>query len=837
VTPLTNHEFLTTVFGKDADLAYVCAFPGDPNSANNPERWAGRTYRGIDFKNPQTLNTYVTVSVFSKGRRRDPEATAMYVMIVDDVGTKVDQKLWEKLFPIKDFPPTWVFETSRGNYQWGYAIKGGFRGYPLAKFMEQSWKAAVKSIAKGGKDPGVGDLTRYFRLPEGMNGKASAKNWPVKVTHWEPKVLYKPEAFALKVLKVDPQAFQDAQSGAYTAVPVGATPQATPDDDPTGWGAALAKHGLLHHQIKPGVWAMECPFIEEHSTSDPTGFAYIGDGCFHCFHGHCEDRKPDDFRNGLKELHPGLAGDVARVVFSQKPLAPEDLDLTDLAAGVEAVAAKVQARIIQIDAGKLDERYVWLPPFYEWFDTKDRGSLSVQSFDQTYHALQEVIARDYGKWTGKGVMPSPSRSLIKADNIKHSYTKTYSPGHPPVFQKPGSQKWIVNTWVASEYGQHNPAFACTPAEKLDAIDDFTRVVKQVVGPDMLDHFLDWSALVVADPKEKPNYHWLIITSPGMGKDSLSKIINALVGESNSVTVTSSHVSSGFSTWAASKFITVNELSPATAGKKAGIVLFDALKTFMAKPPDEVSINTKFEKPYKAPNTGAYVLFSNHANPIVLDKGERRLVVVDRLKAKNEIEADPVRDWGYMNRELMGNPKALEAVAVFLRERYKAMSDARRKALFSPAPMTKAKSILIEGDTPSEEAFISDFIDEQRAANRQLWTGDELRALYDAEHNRRGNDLKYTNFQQFTKGLFQAGAWKPYSLPKGDEHGRVTLSPGKKRQMVYALYETPELPSGAFMKAPEIIAVFKAQSAATSANVVAFPDHETLDPVAGKEKKK
>jgi hypothetical protein len=297
------------------------------------------------------------------------------------------------------------------------------------------------------------------------------------------------------------------------------------------------------------------------------------------------------------------------------------------------------------------------------------------------------------------------------------------------------------------------------------------------------------------------------------------------------------VASGFNRWAAAKFITVNELSPSTAGKKAGIVLFDALKSFLTRPPNTITINPKYGLQYRAQNTGAYVLYSNHPNPIVLDKGERRLVVIDRLKAHNAIKADPAKNWNYMNRNLLENPTALEAVARFLITRFKTMSTQRLDALFTDAPMTAAKETIIEGDIPTEEGFVEELIETSRDKGRQFWTLDDLRQLYDAEISRRGNDLKYSNFKQFTRALRQAGAWKPHQSTgtAGDREGRVILSSG--RQVVYALYETKGLPVNTFMTATEIAEAFKTQSAATGSNVVKFPEHETLDATVATEKKK
>ena len=77
------------------------------------------------------------------------------VMVLDDIGTK------SKTPPL---PPTWIMETSPGNYQWGYA----FNDQPT----KGDFSAAILAIAAAGyTDAGAVNPVRNFRLPGSVNIK------------------------------------------------------------------------------------------------------------------------------------------------------------------------------------------------------------------------------------------------------------------------------------------------------------------------------------------------------------------------------------------------------------------------------------------------------------------------------------------------------------------------------------------------------------------------------------------------------------------------------------------------------------------------------------------
>ena len=109
-----------------------------------PEKWRGEASWYCN------TGSFI-VSRFVDGRvsASASNCTHCLAMMLDDIGTK------SKLPPL---PPTWIMETSPGNFQYGYA----FNEQPTVG----EFSAAIKAIAAAGyTDPGACNPVRNFRLP------------------------------------------------------------------------------------------------------------------------------------------------------------------------------------------------------------------------------------------------------------------------------------------------------------------------------------------------------------------------------------------------------------------------------------------------------------------------------------------------------------------------------------------------------------------------------------------------------------------------------------------------------------------------------------------------
>jgi len=160
----SNEDFLRAAFGPDWERSHVCAFPGNPDEVT-PGHWKGNHAQRLNgqLTNPAN-NTFFSTALFrtdAKGKPSRTKATfeALYVVIVDDVGTKVDP---ENIA----LAPSWKLETSNGNAQWGFLLRAPERD-------QQRAQAFLDALADTGLTDGDGNNTvRYARLPVGTNNKA-----------------------------------------------------------------------------------------------------------------------------------------------------------------------------------------------------------------------------------------------------------------------------------------------------------------------------------------------------------------------------------------------------------------------------------------------------------------------------------------------------------------------------------------------------------------------------------------------------------------------------------------------------------------------------------------
>src|SRR3954462_14468849 len=117
----SNQQFLEMLFGDQWDQVLVTSFTRDPADPNAPrEDWnawpAGQVLGNPNFDKG---NTYFCPSLLTPGvrDRRVDHFRQLNVIIIDDIGTKVSiHDAWHAL----GVRPTYVIETSPGNYQVGW---------------------------------------------------------------------------------------------------------------------------------------------------------------------------------------------------------------------------------------------------------------------------------------------------------------------------------------------------------------------------------------------------------------------------------------------------------------------------------------------------------------------------------------------------------------------------------------------------------------------------------------------------------------------------------------------------------------------------------------------
>jgi hypothetical protein len=194
---VSNSVFLESLFAEAMPGTYtiVCSFRGDPYKADR-SAWAGRPWSPA--QNLPTWfdagNTYLTVSTFDPDeatgecRRRKAQFNGFHAAMIDDLGTKVPHG---KLL----LPPSAIIETSPDNFQAYLFVAQDRDASDRPKCERLIERMVAAGLTADGKDPGMKGVTRYGRLPVGINAKAKyvaqlGRPFQTRCTEFEPQRRY-----------------------------------------------------------------------------------------------------------------------------------------------------------------------------------------------------------------------------------------------------------------------------------------------------------------------------------------------------------------------------------------------------------------------------------------------------------------------------------------------------------------------------------------------------------------------------------------------------------------------------------------------------------------------
>jgi hypothetical protein len=294
--PTTNGEFLGAIFQGLADplRPFVLGFGGKPKDR---KAWGGEAWRADkSHTDNAAFNWYFSLAAYQPDddgyHRREKDCAAVYGVMLDDLGTKA-----LPLDRLDACPPSYVIETSEGNFQAGYLFTEPVTEFESIKDLNQSM------VEAGLCDPGAkSPTTRYGRLPFASNGKSDPA-FQCKLTQWHPARRYT-VAQIMDALALAPPKAKTSQK---------ATPgrKATAIDRNAEDGvyiprpaeneviAVLKMRGLYKQPLGSGKHDVTCPWVHEHTDQIDHGSAYSEPtdlypiGWFKCQHGH-----GDKYRTG-----------------------------------------------------------------------------------------------------------------------------------------------------------------------------------------------------------------------------------------------------------------------------------------------------------------------------------------------------------------------------------------------------------------------------------------------------------------------------------------------------------------------------------------------------------
>jgi len=300
---ITNDQFFEAIFKDvpDNQRALVCGFKGHPGKVPSAN-WFGRPYLpGETLFDPEE-NNYFTLATFArdsegKYRRRKKDFKALYAVVLDDIGTKAAGL--ERL----TLPPSWLLETSLGNYQAGYIFKDPIvDGVTAVRLMKSI-------IAAGLCDRGAdGPLARLARLPLGVNGKHDPP-FKCRLVELNPECRYTVDElvdglqfdFSLieeRLLVSNPRSNQGSK-GIDDEIYIPRCKENPVLDK-------LKDSGLYEGSLGDGKHEIKCFRQDTHTDALGGGTAYFEPsetypvGGFSCLHGHCRDLHIRDLLEHLR---------------------------------------------------------------------------------------------------------------------------------------------------------------------------------------------------------------------------------------------------------------------------------------------------------------------------------------------------------------------------------------------------------------------------------------------------------------------------------------------------------------------------------------------------------
>jgi hypothetical protein len=659
-------DFMDLVFGWEAPKgddaetlvwATATGAPGFPREEDKMFAALGR------MKRPQAL--YYGTSTCGRDAKgnlynRKSLFRRLHVVVLDDIGTKVPRDTIPK-----ELEPTYIIESSEGNYQYGYVLET-----PI-DVLEHA-EALIQLVYESGYSDAGGMMpTKIVRLPGGINGKMGAKkNFKVKLTKSDGP-LWTPQAL-LRVMDLDVQwdevmADTEGMVKRRASRSVGSSP----------WSPIKAQAAALGGIVDPVLewlydrdmvmsetdeWVqIQCPWHHDHTDGgEDAGYSPLGRGQeheerrgFNCFHGHCKDRKIGDLLN-----YVATNGGPEAPVFDPAARLVADWVYDSANDSVWQVQRKGQPREITMSA------------FKNTFPRK----VQVYSADGKVKSIPETAL-----W-----MLSPGRVMVAGQTYNPTNTAKIVPGDGDLYINMFSQP----EWGEGDYDQKD-------------IDMFTEFLDYLLPSDEeREYFTNWLAAKCQNLGFRGAAILMIAKQQGTGRTTLADMIEKMIGTENVENVPFARLTGDgqFNDWMEKPLIVTNETKDTS--EKGYYKVYESLKEYIDPRPKRERINPKYGQQRISMVHSSYLMFSNHDNALAVAGNDRRFYVMRNAT----IPATPsyftkLNEWLEVE-DIHGKSKWARSVWRWLQKR-----EIDIEALLAPAPSTAAKEqMIIASKSPLQVAI-------------------------------------------------------------------------------------------------------------------------------------
>ena len=692
ISPPPRDEFLTAIFegrAPDEHVSLGCRKPGT-------KYWGYAEWKpGTEPATPICYYSPVTVAKPPRARRLSAKSEfrqTCHTIVLDDVGSSKSSKVPTDAIKL---PPSYILETSLGNFQYGYILKTPL---PVSEA-----DAIIRGLIDAElTDKGRTNLSAHvMRVPGSLNDKYDVP-FHAKMVTWSPDKRFTGEALSIGLGAVP----RDVDHNNLDRV----NPLADGAVDPI-FELLVANGRILGGPNAAGWYPTICPRDGEHTTGS-LGVDYKpgSPGAFKCLHAHGAEIPTRVFVGHLEKEFPG-ARDIlkAGVDSVRASLTTKTQTIPTVDGHLHTITPPffidmTKSKLFPDPTGEKQEMY-----YAQVFERRDRKkqtaefletdlvhvniegayySFSMGGFVQ-YRSLNATFAPhindtgflDYVDDNGKSRRLSMGKWLA---NNKHVISVARA------VSRPGEGRFIGN---AVNIAPAFPVPEIPPEVMKDgigAVQPFVDLLTHVIGDEgHVDHFLDWAACIVTDVNTKPG-HAVVISSQvhGVGKNLISGTIGMVVGREYSTTVSQTVLQSQFNPYDAKRWVVLNETRTTSRGSATLHDIEGKMKVSLSNDGEDIIINDKNTKHYAAKNISCWYCTSNETVPFQLDKHDRRLFVVESRAEKLSTEkAIAYIAW----RKEHG----VRLVGGYLRLRWETMSEERRSRVTGAAPMTAAKEDLIE----------------------------------------------------------------------------------------------------------------------------------------------
>jgi len=683
---ISNQEFIQAVFGEDAPWCHVTDFPHDPGNIPKDQHliaWKGDYFSR--YKMSANTNQYFTISNFycddqQQARRRKALFRHTPCIVLDDVKEKLSMVEVNKLPK-----PAWILESSAGSEQWGYILDTPCTDRGRVENLLDGLVA--NGLAPDGRDPGMKGVTRYLRLPEGVNNKASklvnGQPFDCRIVQWQPfnRVTLEQlaEPFAVDLNRERRESRVDG-------------------------AAAVSDHPLVNipdivhiKEIRSdGRFDVTCPWVEDHTGQDNSGSAVFtnSDGTigFKCHHGNCQERTGSDLLRFIENESTGFSSmlknwQVMRELesvappmsfMSPVPVAPvvhqpnavtieaiNEVSFMALPVAAPAPVEEVDPNALQLFCDKLrrelpgtDEQRAIASQILKFtddmpkIDQKHWHDVVVDIMRWSKADFKDIITDLRKTWYGDKVSKSTfydnvvfvkelnqfydweSSIFFSTEAFQNSFAHEDAEARKIALQDGRVQKVDRLDFAPKqprifiESGCRYANTWCESSQSFGEAGDASRWLQHfdaLEWTEHRDHIEKWMAFTLRHPDRKINHMLLLGSGEGCGKDFLLYPLIKAMGDNHTV-ISGEDLLSGFNDYVLStKYLHINEAE--LGDRREALAVSNKLKPLAAAPPDTLRVNQKGIKPIKVRNILNATMTTNSVMPLRLNGPSRRFYAI------------------------------------------------------------------------------------------------------------------------------------------------------------------------------------------------------------------